>query len=169
MYGNYSNNYSNNENTKKPINIFSMPFLRIIAVICYLILIGTTLIQFIPINNQNWFNLGMGKLVGFTAIFAILCIINKNYFAAFFISLFSAFFAFHEIIIFYDNYAIELGQELGDDGVFRSLYEIFKNEIFTKPQYGAFWAIISSSISLITVSIDWIINTIIVNHSVSEN
>ena len=169
MYGNYENNYSNNEYTKKSFNIFNTPFLRIIAVICYLILIGTALIQFIPINNLNWFNLGMGKLVGLSAIFGILCILNKNYFAAFFISLFSAFFAFHEIIIFYDNYAIELGQEIGDDGVFRSLYEIFKDEIFSKPQFGAFWAIMSSSISLFTISIDWIINTIIVNHSVSEN
>ena len=143
--------------------------LSILASLCYLVFTVSILIQFVPINELNWFNLGMGKYLGFATIFAILCLYVKNYFAAFFISLFAAFFSFHEIIIFYDNYAIELGKELGSDGVFRSLVEIFVNEIVKKPNYGAFWAIFSSTLSLFFVSLAWMRNIIIGNIDLHEN
>ena len=91
------------------------------------------------------------------AIFGIYCLFIKNYFAAFFISLFSSFFVFHEVIIFYDDYAIELGKELGPDGTFRLVFEIFSNAF--KINFGAFWAVCGSLVSFCLVTITWIINT----------
>ena len=162
----YGDQYSNKKNTTD--SPFDFDILSIFASICYLIFTVSILIQFIPINTSNWYNLGMGKYLGFATIFAIMCLFFKNYFAAFFISLFAAFFSFHEIIIFYDNYAIELGKELGSDGVFRSLVEIFVNEIIKQPSYGAFWAIFSSILSLFFVSLAWIKNIIIGNISLHD-
>ena len=136
-------------------------FVNITVLILYAVLIFSVFMQFIPIHNSNWFNLGMGKYVGIAAIFGIYCILTKNYFAAFFISLFSSFFVFHEVIIFYDNYAIELGKELGSDGTYRLVFEIFSNAFNIK--YGAFWAVFGSLLSFISVTYAWITNTIIQN------
>ncbi len=127
----------------------------------YLIIVFSVFMQFIPIQSGNWFNLGMGKYVGLAAIFGFYCILTKNYFATFFISLFSSFFVFHEVIIFYDNYAIELGKELTSDGVYRLVFEIFKNAFDIK--YGAFWVALCSVLSFIIVTYAWITNTVIQN------
>ena len=61
-------------------NIFS-----IIAFFAYLLLIMSVFSQFVPIQTGNWFNIGMGKYVGLSAIFAIYALFVKNYFVAFFI------------------------------------------------------------------------------------
>ncbi len=142
-----------NENTNKDKH-FEFDFLKIAAIFCYIAIIVASKIQFIPINQLNWFQLGMGKYVGIAAIFAIFSLAMKNYFAAFFISIFSAFFSFHELIIFYDNYAIELGSELGSDGAFRYVSQIFDDAL--KYNYGAFWAVYGSCFSLVFVLIGWV-------------
>ena len=150
--------YSNNSNKDYSFSEFKIDFLGILTILCYIVFIISILMKFIPIKDLSWFKLGMGKYLGIASIFAILSIFYKNYFAAFFISLFATFFSFHEIIIFYDSYAIELGKELGDDGLFRSVIEIFIKEIGGNPEYGGFWAILSSSLSLIFVSLGWMKN-----------
>ena len=132
------------------VNLFVLSF--------YVVLIFSVFIQFIPIQTGNWFNLGMGKYIGLAAIFGIYSVLTKNYFAAFFISLFSSFFVFHEVIIFYDNYAIELGKELGSDGTFRLVLGIFADAFNIK--YGAFWALFGSTLSFIIVTLAWISNTV---------
>lgn len=159
---NYNKEYSNNlKNDTFKINPFN-----ILAVICYSFVIYSTLIhKFIPINNLSWFNLGMGKLVGIGAIFAIFFVLINDYFIPFFISIFSGFFSIHELIIFYDNYAIEAGKELGEDGVFRSLFDIFNNAF--NFHFGFFWAIIGSSLSFIAVTIAWILHTYYTNRKKS--
>ena len=146
------------------LNILDSSFFKIANLFVsffYLLVILSVYMQFVPILNQNWFNLGTGKFVGIAAICGIFCVLTKNYFAAFFISLFSSFFVFHEVIIFYDNYAIELGQELGSNGVFRLVFGIFADAF--KIKYGAFWALLGSVISFISVSIVWISNTVTQN------
>ncbi len=134
-------------------NIFNL-----FAVLLYLILIISVFIPFVPINNGAWFSIGMGKYIGIAAIFAIYALFVKNYFAAFFISIFASFFVFHEVIIFYDNYAIELGKELTSEGTFRFVFDIFKDAFQVK--FGAFWASLSSLSSLVIVLIGWIKNTV---------
>lgn len=156
----YQDNYQRKNNNEQNNIFYNLDILSFFAIICYFIFTFSILIKFIPISDLTWFKMGMGKYVGIASIFAILCLLYKNYFAAFFISLFAAFFSFHEIIIFYDNYAIELGKELGDDGIFRSLVDIFINEIAKQPTYGAFWAILSSLSSLLFVSLAWMKNII---------
>ena len=141
-------------------------FVNFTVLILYAVLIFSVFLQFIPIHSGNWFNLGMGKYVGIAAIFGIYCILTKNYFAAFFISLFSSFFVFHEVIIFYDNYAIELGKELGSDGTFRLVFEIFSNAFNIK--YGAFWAVFGSLLSFVSVTYAWIANTFIQHRLLSD-
>ncbi len=151
------------EKSNNNILSFNKPIvflLNIITIICYIAFIISIKIQFISINELDWYHLGMGKYLGLFAILGIICIFNKKYYAAFFISLFAAFFSFHEVIIFFDNFAIEKGCELGDDGLYRSIIGIFLDEVIKKPQLGAFWAIFSSSFSLFFVSIIWILNTI---------
>lgn len=156
----------NNDDSLKSKNISKVSLFNfttnILAICSYLIVIISALIRFIPINSHSWFDLGMGKYIGIASIFAIYFIVLKNYFAAFFISIFASFFVFHEIIIFYDNYAIELGKELGDTGLFRSIPGIFENICNIK--LGAFWAIIGSLLSLMFVTLSWISHTIKVNH-----
>ena len=141
-------------------------FLSLVVTVFYIIVIGSVYLQFVPILNQNWFSLGTGKFIGIAAIFGIYCILIKNYFAAFFISLFSSFFVFHEVIIYYDNYAIELGQELGSNGTFRFVFEIFANAFNLK--YGAFWAVFGSLVSLLIISFAWITNTINENKTIEN-
>ena len=153
------------DNSEKKDNIFDFDFCSIISIIGYIALIISALITFIPINKLNWFEMGMGKYIGVASIFAVYLLMIKNYFSAFFISLFSFFFSVHELIIFYDNYAIELGKELGDTGLYRSIPEIFLEVANVK--YGVFWAIVGSLLSLVFVSIGWIKNTVKDNHSVA--
>ena len=149
----------NPEQSVKPFSKYNI--FTIIAFLAYLLLIGSVFSQFVPIQTGNWFNIGMGKYVGLAAIFAIYSLFVKNYFVAFFISLFSAFFVFHEVIIFYDNYAIELGRELGSDGSFRLVFSIFSDAFNWK--YGAYSALLGSLTSLIVVSIAWLFNTVFEN------
>lgn len=162
-YDDYSKNDNSYELKKysEKNNIVIITFANIFVLSLYLILILSVFLQFTPIQTGNWFNLGMGKYVGIAAIFGIYSILTKNYFAAFFISLFSSFFVFHEVIIFYDNYAIELGKELTSNGIYRLVFEIFKNAFDIK--YGAFWAVLSSLVSFIVITFTWITNTFINN------
>ena len=133
---------------------FKLDILNLIAILCYLAIIIGSKMQFIPINESSWFQLGMGKYVGVAAIFAIFSLFMKNYFAAFFISIFAAFFSFHELIIFYDSFAIENGAELGSNGSFRLITDIFNDALRMK--YGVFWTVYGSCISLVIVSLSWI-------------
>jgi hypothetical protein len=144
------------------LNKSFLNILTFFTALFYLFIIYSTLIQFIPIVRDNWFNIGMGKYVGLAAIFAIFSLFYKNFFVAFFISIFAGFFTFHELIIFYDNYSIELGQELMDNGAFRYLPDIVKNAYNFK--FGFFWSILGSSLSLISVSICWIYYHFILNY-----
>ncbi len=156
------------DNTIKKIYDPLIIFLNLLTILCYLIFIISIKIKFISINELDWYNLGMGKYIGLFAIIGILCIFKRNYFAAFFISLFAAFFSVHEVIIFYDNYAIELGRELGENGLYRSVIDIFFVEVFKNPRVGAFWAISSSVTSLLLVTITWIKNIINKNDYISN-
>lgn len=132
------------------------------SITCYIILAVSVLIKFIPIIEGNWLTLGMGKLVLLASLVSIWLVYTKKFFACFFISLFASFFVVHEIIIFYDNYAIELGKELTSEGLFRSVVALFKDALQFK--FGAFWATLGSVFSLIFVTIGWIVDNYHANY-----
>ncbi len=142
------------EKNSNKISFKSFFILDLLTFFAYIGIVVSALIPFLPINELSWFKIGMGKYVGVAVIFSIYFLYIKNYFASFFISLFSSFFAIHELIIFFDNYAIELGKELGNDGVYRFIPDIFVK--ICDYRYGVFWAILCSLLSLIFVTINWI-------------
>ena len=129
-----------------------------ICAVLYVILLTSIFFRFVPICEASWFSIGMGKLVLLGSVTGIATILRKNYFAAFFISLFAVFFLFHEIIILYDDYAIKLGKELNPGGVFRSVLELYRDAFTAK--CGAFWALIGSGVSLILICVAWIKNIV---------
>lgn len=140
--------------------------LNSIIICLFAIIIGSVFLQFIPVNDSNWFTLGMGKVVAFGSLLGILYTIKKNYFGAFFICIFCFFFTVHEIIVYYDNYAILLGKECGDDGVFRSVIELFRNALTVK--CGCFWSFNCSTLNFLLVSFAWMNKIVADNKRLAE-
>ena len=97
----------------------------------------------------------------------IIASLRRKNFASFFISLFILFFVFHEIIVFYDLYAINLGKELTSDGVYRSVIQIYK-EAFTSLGSGAFWSLLGGLLSILSVLFNWLITIVNDNYATKD-
>ncbi|MFZ5950033.1 MAG: hypothetical protein ACOYXC_04985 [Candidatus Rifleibacteriota bacterium] len=128
-----------------------------VAAVGFLAMILSNFLSFAPIEERTWREIGVGLPVVMASILGIAMVFKKQYFSSFFIAMFSAFFITHEIIICYDNRAVELGRELGADGWFRPVPMIFTDAL--KPAYGAFWGTTGISVAIFAILIAWMIST----------
>lgn len=127
------------------------------AAMGFMAMVTSNFLSFAPIEERTWREIGVGFPVLFFCIIAIALVFRKNFFASFFIAIFSAFFITHEVIICYDNKAVEMGRELGPEGWFRHGSMIFGDVM--KPSYGAFWGIAGITLAIIAIFLAWIIST----------
>lgn len=118
----------------------------------FLVVIGS-LMPFVPIIDKTWRSGSTGLIVALSCLLGCLLLHRREFFATFFIAMFAAFFLVHEVIIIYDNYAIEMGKEYGPEGVYRLVVQIFANAL--TPTHGAFWGFIGSIMALFGVLIGW--------------
>jgi hypothetical protein len=126
---------------------------EIIAAAGFVMIVYATFLPFTPIDGRTWRELGVGFPVLIASIFGIGFVLKQKYFAAFFIAMFAAFFVSHEIIICYDNRAVEMEKELGPDGWFRLIAMIFRDAMTMG--HGSYWGIIGSSLTLLAILIRW--------------
>ncbi|MEW6713364.1 MAG: hypothetical protein AB1403_26320, partial [Candidatus Riflebacteria bacterium] len=146
--------------------INSMVF-EYVAAVGFLAMILSNFLSFTPIEERTWREIGVGLPVVMASIVGIAMVFKKQYFSSFFIAMFSAFFITHEIIICYDNRAVELGREIGADGWFRLLPIIFTDAL--KPGYGAFWGTFGISVAIVAILVAWMIATYKANLDAVEN
>lgn len=118
----------------------------------FLVVIGS-LMPFVPIIDKTWRSGSTGLIVALSCLLGCLLLHRREFFATFFIAMFAAFFLVHEVIIIYDNYAIEMGKEYGPEGVYRLVFQIFANAL--TPAHGAFWSFIGSIMAIFGVLIGW--------------
>lgn len=133
---------------------FDFGIFEIIAAAGFIILFASNFLSFAPIEERTWREIGVGFPVMIGSIFAVMMILNRKYFSSFFIGMFSAFFITHEIIICYDNKAVEMGRELGPEGWFRSVAMLFSDAL--NPEFGAFWAVAGVCLALVALIIGWV-------------
>jgi hypothetical protein len=88
-----------------------------------------------------------------SGVIGMALVLKRRYFSAFMIGTFAAFFISHEIIICYDDKAIEMGRELGPDGWFRLVAMVFHDAM--NVSHGSFWAVTGSSLALIAILVGW--------------
>ncbi|GAB4285111.1 MAG: hypothetical protein Kow0029_31850 [Candidatus Rifleibacteriota bacterium] len=139
---------------------------EIVAAIGFLTMIVSNFFSFAPIEEKTWREIGVGFPVMFACGFGIAMVLVKNYFASFFIGMFSAFFITHEIIICYDNKAVEMGREIGENGWFRLVAMIFSDAL--NPSYGAFWAVMGVCLALAAITISWLKNIALENKALAK-
>jgi hypothetical protein len=135
----------------------SLRFFESAAAMGFMAMVTSNFLSFAPIEERTWREIGVGFPVLFFCIIAIALVFRKNFFASFFIAIFSAFFITHEVIICYDNKAVEMGRELGAEGWFRHGSMIFGDVM--QPSYGAFWGITGITLAIIAIFLAWIIAT----------
>lgn len=144
MYDNTT--YTSGKPREFDIGISLSP-LSILTAAGFALVIFSTFLDFTPINAQSWRAGGVGLPVMLSCMVGCVLALRKNYFSAFFIGIFAAFFLTHEIIIIYDSKAIELGQELKPDGWFRSVIVVYQDALQTG--FGAFWGMIGAMLASI--------------------
>jgi len=120
----------------------SLSPLSILTAAGFAMVIFSTFLDFTPVVAQSWRAGGVGLPVMLSCMVGCILALRKNYFSAFFIGIFAAFFLTHEIIIIYDSKALELGQELKPDGWFRSVIMVYQDALQTG--FGAFWGMIGT-------------------------
>jgi len=138
-----------------------------VAAVGFLAMILSNFLSFTPIEARTWREIGVGLPVVVASIVGIAMVFKKQYFSSFFIAMFSAFFITHEIIICYDNRAVELGREIGTDGWFRPVPMIFTDAM--QPGYGAFWGTVGISVAIFAIIVAWMIATYKANLDAVEN
>ncbi|PKL43374.1 MAG: hypothetical protein CVV41_09955 [Candidatus Riflebacteria bacterium HGW-Riflebacteria-1] len=121
---------------------FSIDPISVLTASGFALVIFSTFLDFTPVVAQSWRAGGVGLPVMLSCMAGFIFALRKNYFTAFFIGIFAAFFLTHEVIIIYDNKAIELGQELMPDGWFRSVIMVYQDALQTG--FGAFWGMIGT-------------------------
>lgn len=147
-------NGNQSEATVASFEVSSFPGpLELVAVLGFMMVGASTFLDFTPVIAQNWRASGVGLPVLIACLAGALVMLRKNHFAGFFIAMFAAFFLTHEIIIVYDNKAVELGRELGPDGWFRPVVMIYRDAFSFKT--GAFWALAGTLLSLSGICIGW--------------
>lgn len=136
------NSIENYGNPKEYDIGISPSYIGVAIAVGFALIVFSTFIDFTPISQSSWRTGGVGLPVMLSCMVGCFLAMRKNYFSAFFIGIFAAFFLTHEIIIIYDNHAIELGQELKPDGWFRSVIMVYQDAL--RPSYGAFWGFIGA-------------------------
>lgn len=131
-------------------------FFEIAAAMGFIAMIAANFLSFVPIDERTWREIGVGFPVAIASIIGLALVLKRQYFWSFFIAMFSAFFITHEVIICYDNKAVEMGKELGPEGWFRPVAMIFQDAM--SPSYGAFWGIVGISVAIAAIIVGWIIN-----------
>ena len=124
-------------------------FFAITAIIGFAIIGFSTSMDFTPAVAANWRSAGVGLPVMIACIFGAVLMLRRDFFSGFFIAIFAGFFLTHEIIIIYDNKAVELGQELGVNGWFRPVMDVYRDAFSFNT--GAFWALIGILLALASV------------------
>lgn len=127
-----------------------------IAAVGFFLMVLSNFRSFVPIDERTWREIGVGLPVILASLAGIALILSHKFFASFFVAMFSAFFLTHEIIICYDNKAVEMGRELGPDGWFRSVAMIYHDAL--NPQYGAFLGMLGISIGILAIIGGWILS-----------
>lgn len=151
-------NYTKEENSGFG---FELGIIEIISAIGFFILMASVFMQFVPINEQSWSQLGRGNAVAFFALVGGIAVFFRHYFGAFFAGMFSFFFLTHEIIIEYDKKAIAAQQEVTSGGLYRLVFSIYSDALSIKT--GAFWGFCGVVIALLACIAGWII------YSLNEN
>lgn len=149
-----------NEYQKEPstITVTRPGVLEVLGIAGFIVLAVSTSVNFVPIIEKAWRETPVGFAVLIFSVIGCVFVERKNYFAAFFIAAFSAFFLTHDIIIVYDSKAVEMGKELGPDGWFRPVFLIFKDALSVKS--GAFLALIGVITSLTGICLGWGLNVV---------
>lgn len=137
------------------------PF-EMLAILGFALIIASTFLDFTPIVKQNWRASGAGFPVAISCFLGAFLMLRRHYFAGFFIAVFAGFFLTHEIIIIYDNKAVELGKELTVDGWFRPVLEVYRNAFTFNT--GAFWALVGVLVSVISICVGWVIDVVKTNN-----
>lgn len=135
---------------------------EVVAVAGFLTVVASTFLNFTPVVAQTWRAGGIGLPVMLACVAGAVFMLFRNYFAGFFIAVFSGFFLTHEIIIIYDNKAVELGRELGSDGWFRLVFDVYRDAFAFNT--GAFWALVGVLLAMTGVCVGWVLNIVRMNN-----
>lgn len=135
---------------------------EVVAIAGFLTVVASTFLNFTPVVAQTWRAGGIGLPVMLSCFAGAIFMLFRNYFAGFFVAVFSGFFLTHEIIIIYDNKAVELGRELGPDGWFRLVFDVYRDAFAFNT--GAFWALVGVLLAMTGVCIGWVLNIIRMNN-----
>jgi len=149
------------ENTNINATDFPGAF-EIVAIAGFLTVVASTFLNFTPVVAQTWRTGGIGLPVMLSCVAGAIFMLFRNYFAGFFIAVFSGFFLTHEIIIIYDNKAVELGRELGPDGWFRLVFDVYRDAFALNT--GAFWALVGVLLAMTGVCVGWVLNIVRMNN-----
>lgn len=128
---------------------------KALASIGFIMVVIANFLDFAPIDSRTWREIGVGFPVLLASVAGIAFLYKRSFFSSFFIAMFAAFFITHEIIICYDNKAVEMGRELGPEGWFRPVAMIFQDAL--GQSYGAFWATAGSSLAIFAIIIGWML------------
>lgn len=135
---------------------------EVVAAAGFLTVVASTFLNFTPVVAQTWRAGGIGLPVMLACVAGAVFMLFRNYFAGFFIAVFSGFFLTHEIIIIYDNKAVELGRELGSDGWFRLVFDVYRDAFAFNT--GAFWALVGVLLAMTGVCVGWVLNIVRLNN-----
>ncbi len=124
---------------------FTPGFIGLAVAAGFALIVFSTFLDFTPVCQRSWRTGGVGLPVMLSCLAGVILALRKNYFTSFFIGIFAAFFLTHEIVVIYDNRAVELGLELKPDGWFRSVIQVYLDAL--QPGYGAFWGFIGSTLA----------------------
>ncbi len=113
----------------------------------FILVVFSTFLDFTPVCLRSWRAGGVGLPVMLSCLAGTVLALRRSFFSSFFIGIFAAFFLTHEIIVIYDNRAVELALELKPDGWFRSVIQVYLDAL--QPGYGAFWGLIGATIASI--------------------
>lgn len=139
------NTMDNNEGSRQFTEGFALSIPGLIIAAGFALVVFSTFLDFTPVCLRSWRAGGVGLPVMLFSMAGIVLALRRNFFTTFFIGVFAAFFLTHEIIVIYDNRAVELAQELKPDGWFRSVIQVYLDAL--QPKYGAFWGIIGVTIA----------------------
>ncbi len=132
---------------------FKIGLAELIAALGFLMIVVANFLSFAPIEERTWREIGVGFPVMLISVVGIILVIRRRFFSAFMIGMFAAFFITHEIIICYDNKAIEIRRELGPDGWFRLVAMVFHDAM--NMAHGSFWGVAGSSLAVLAILVGW--------------
>lgn len=135
------------EDTRSFTEGFAPSVTGVIIAAGFILVIFSTFLDFTPVCLRSWRAGGVGLPVMLSCLAGTVLALRRSFFSSFFIGIFAAFFLTHEIIVIYDNRAVELALELKPDGWFRSVIQVYLDAL--QPGYGAFWGLIGATIASI--------------------